>query len=99
MLHQELPHADLKPLDGWARWLVPALIAAAGLTAALVLFLLQLPAIGAAVFVAGLIAAAVVAFKQRSVPAIAGERLELGPDFSVVSAALGLTREPAALTS
>jgi two-component system cell cycle sensor histidine kinase/response regulator CckA len=99
MLHQELPHADLKPLDGWARWLVPALIAAAGLTAALVLLLLQLPVVAAIAVGVGLIGAASVAPRNRPAVAMSGEGLELGPDYSVVSAALGLTREPAALTS
>ena len=99
MLHQELPLADLKPLDGWARWLVPALIAAAGLTAALVLLLLQLTMAALLAAAVGAIAAIVVAGTHRPTAVIAGERLELGPDYSVVSAALGLTREPAALTS
>ena len=39
MLYQELPAIDAAPLDRWGRWLVPVLIAAAGLTASLLLLL------------------------------------------------------------
>jgi two-component system cell cycle sensor histidine kinase/response regulator CckA len=45
MQYQELPRIDSTALDGWSRWLTPALVAGAGLTVAL-LFLLfgQAPA-------------------------------------------------------
>jgi len=39
MLHQELPSIESTPLDGWGRWLAPALAAAAGLTAAVMLLI------------------------------------------------------------
>ena len=43
MLYQELPPIDSTPLDGWGRWLAPALIAGAALTAALLLLLVGQP--------------------------------------------------------
>ena len=30
MLHQKLPRIDSTPLDGWGRWLAPALILGVG---------------------------------------------------------------------
>ena len=40
MLHQKLPRIDSTRLDGWGRWLAPALALAAGLTVALLLALI-----------------------------------------------------------
>ena len=37
MLYQELPRIDSTPLDGWGRWLVPALAVAAGMSVAAIL--------------------------------------------------------------
>ena len=39
VLQQELPRIDSSPLEAWGRWLMPALIGAAGLTVALPLAL------------------------------------------------------------
>ena len=61
MLYQELPAIDAAPLDRWSRWLVPVLIAAAGLTAALLLFLAGQSVIAGMVALAGMVAAVVAA--------------------------------------
>ncbi len=97
MQYQELPRIDSTALDGWSRWLTPALVAGAGLTVALLLLLLgQAPAAGIALL-AGAAAAAIVYWRESPVPVI--EPLVLGPDYSVIGSALGLCSEPAALTT
>ena len=101
MLHQELPSADLTPLDGATRWLIPALVGGAALTGALLAWLLGYPLVAAGFVVAGLVGAvAVKVTDKRSDPAIpqAGA-LSLAPDYSVIGSTLGLSREPAALTN
>jgi len=97
MLHEELPSIDSTPLDGWERWLVPALAAAAGLTAALIFLLLGQAVAAGLAFVAGIGLA--VLLSRRSVPIRALEEpLVVGPDYSLVGAALGLSDDPVALT-
>ncbi len=101
MLHQELPSADLTPLDGATRWLVPALVGGAALTGALLAWLLGYPLVAGAFVVAGLVGAVAVKLAdKRSAPAIpqAGV-LNLAPDYSVIGSTLGLSRQPAALTN
>jgi two-component system, cell cycle sensor histidine kinase and response regulator CckA len=97
VLYQELPSIDASPLDGWGRWLVPALVLAAALTAALVLLLAgyRWPAMVAAG--AGAIGAA-IALRRPQIAAQVTEPLVGGPDYSLVGAALGLSRDPVALT-
>jgi two-component system cell cycle sensor histidine kinase/response regulator CckA len=98
MLHQDLPRIDSTRLDGWGRWLAPALIAGAGVTAAVLLLLVgQLPfaAIAAAV---GVAAAAAFHFLGGQEPTVDGP-VALGPDFSLVGSALGMCGDPAALTT
>ena len=98
MLYQELPRIDATPLDGWGRWLVPALVFGAALSAALVLLLIgQTVAAGAALF-AGAVGAVVQARRPASLDR-PGEPLVVGPDYALVGSALSLTAEPAALTS
>src|SRR6476659_3512082 len=97
MLHQELPRADLKPLDGLAFWLLPALLAAVGLSASLVLILLHFPLAAVIAVLAGLAVGGMAAARQRQASPIAGERIDLGPDFSVVAVSLKKKRETAEL--
>jgi two-component system cell cycle sensor histidine kinase/response regulator CckA len=98
MLYQELPAIDAAPLDRWGRWLVPVLIAAAGLTASLLLLLAGQLVIAGLVALAGMVAAVVAAARGlRAGPG--GESITVGPDFSIVGSAIGLCSEPAALTS
>src|SRR5437870_3657617 len=58
MLYQELPRIESTRLDGWAQWLAPAVIAAAALTAGLLLLLLGQPLRDGAGCVAGISTAA-----------------------------------------
>jgi two-component system cell cycle sensor histidine kinase/response regulator CckA len=98
MLYQELPTINSTRLDGWGRWLVPILAGAAGLTVAVLLLLMGRPLIALAPLVAGGIAAALAARTRGSTKAPA-EPLVSGPDYSLVGSALGLIRDPVALTS
>src|SRR3954451_2830723 len=98
MLYQELPRIESTRLDGWARWLAPGVVAAAALTCALLLFLLHQPLVAAAAVLGGMIAAAFV--YRRSLRALSPDvPLVVGPDYSLVGSALGLSREPTALTT
>jgi two-component system cell cycle sensor histidine kinase/response regulator CckA len=98
MLYQELPRIESTRLDGWERWLAPAVVAAAGLTIALLLLLVGQFLFAAAAVPGGLSAAAFVYLKSaRELPSNAP--LVVGPDYSLVGSALGLSREPAALTT
>ncbi len=98
MLHQELPRIDSTRLDGWGRWLAPALIAGAALTMALFLALLDRQPLAIVAIVVG---AAGAAWTYVKAPAGVAppEDLAVGPDFSLVGSTLGLSRDPTALTS
>src|SRR5207248_5390802 len=73
-------------------------IVAAALTIASLLLLVGQSFVAAAAVLGGLTAAAFV--YRRSPPALAPDvPLVVGPDYSVVGSALGLSREPAALTT
>src|SRR5438105_3345532 len=98
MLYQELPRIESTRLDGWARWLAPVVIVAAALTIASLLLLVGQSFVAAAAVLGGLTAAAFV--YRRSPPALAPNApLVVGPDYSLVGSALGLSREPTALTT
>ncbi|GAA3887262.1 PAS domain-containing sensor histidine kinase [Sphingomonas limnosediminicola] len=98
MLYQELPRIESSPLDGWSRWLVPAAIFVGALTAAALLVFVGQPLFAGAVVLGGLAAGGFVYL--RPPPDInLSEPLVVGPDFSLVGAALGLSREPTALTT
>ncbi|MEA3068215.1 MAG: two-component system, cell cycle sensor histidine kinase and response regulator CckA, partial [Sphingomonadales bacterium] len=97
MLYQELPRIDSTPLDGWGRWFVSALIAAAAVTAAVVLLLVGHPMLGGLAVSAGAVAAAFT-LRGSGVLAVPAEALAGGPDYSLVGSALGLSRDPVALT-
>jgi len=99
VLHQELPRIEASPLDGWGRWLTPALIAGAGLSLAIVLALAGQLLPGAIAAVAGLGVAGLAYLRegrsaQVSTPIVVG-----GPDYALVGSAVGLCHEPAALTT
>jgi two-component system cell cycle sensor histidine kinase/response regulator CckA len=98
MLYQELPRIDSTPLDGWGRWLAPALVAASGLTAAVVLFLVGSPLIAGLPLIAGAGGAAML-LRKPGVAEGTTERVAVGPDYSLVGSALGLSRDPVALTN
>src|SRR6185369_3117967 len=98
MLDQELPRIDSTPLDGWGRWLAPALIFGAALSAALVLLLFGQELIAGLAVLAGA-AGAAMAHPRAPRSAVQGEPLTVSPDYSLLGSALALTGEPAALTT
>src|SRR5690349_7764808 len=98
MLYQELPRIDSTPLDGWSRWLAPVLVGAAAVTVAFVLALAGYPRIGGLAALAGA-ASAVLLLRKPAASADPEEPLVGGPDYSLVGSALGLSRDPVALTS
>ena len=98
MLYQELPEIESTPLDGWGRWLAPALIVGAAVTAALVALLSARPLIAAALVVLGIIGAAVAYFRQREARSPI-QSVVLGPDYALLGSALGLINDPVALTT
>ena len=98
MLYQELPRIDSTPLDGWGRWLAPALILGAALSAAVVLLLFGQVLPGVLAVAAGLAGAAVIYVRAPKMTA-PSEPLAVGPDYSLLGSALGVANEPAALTT
>src|SRR5437763_2715330 len=97
MLHQELPPIESTPRDGWGRWLAPALAAAAGLTAAVMLLIFGQRLLAVLALVAGSVAA-VLLLRRAPAAAAADAPLTAGPDYALVGAALGLNEDPVALT-
>jgi len=98
MLYQELPEIESTALDGWGRWLTPALIAGAALTVALLLVGVGQPLIAAGMMLVGLVGAAVVYFRTPAARTPT-EPLVAGPDFALLGSALGLSTDPVALTT
>jgi two-component system, cell cycle sensor histidine kinase and response regulator CckA len=98
MLYQELPQIESTPLDGWGRWLAPLLVLAAAFTAALPLLLLGQPVIAGVVGLAG-VAGSAFAFFRKPVASATNEPLVIGPDYTLLGSALGLSSDPVALTS
>ena len=98
MLYQELPTIESTALDGWARWLAPALIAGAAASAALLFLILGQPIAAGAIALAGVLAA-LFAILRAPASSTAGEPLVVGPDFALLGSALGLSSDPVALTT
>lgn len=98
MLYQDLPAIESTRLDGWGRWLAPALILGAAATAALLLLLVGQPPVAGAMFVAGILLAAFVYLRSPVGPAPT-EPLVIGPDYALLGSALGLSGDPVALTT
>ena len=98
MLYQELPRIDSTPLDQWGRWLVPALIVATAITLAVPLLLAGWPLLaGMAVAVGG--AGGLAGLRRQHPAKPLSQPLSAGPDYSLVGSALGLSRDPVALTN
>ena len=97
MLHQELPSIESTPLEGWERWLMPALAIAAALTVAAILLMVGQKLLAATAVLGG-IGLALVLARSPAPPTDAEELLAAGPDYSLVGAALGLSGDPVALT-
>jgi two-component system cell cycle sensor histidine kinase/response regulator CckA len=98
MLYQELPQIESTRLDGWGRWLTPALIAGVAVTVALLLLLFGQPFI-AAFIIAGGVAVATFAFMRTRETKVPAEPLVVGPDYALLGSALGLSPDPVALTT
>jgi two-component system, cell cycle sensor histidine kinase and response regulator CckA len=98
LLYEQFDLAEAKPLSGGLRWLVPALVAAAAVSGALLFFLLGQELYGA-LFLAGFVAMLVATFviDRRGTKRIEVAPLIL-PDLALVGSALGLSADPAALT-
>ena len=97
MLYHELPRIESTPLDGWSRWLAPALVGAAAVSVALILLLTGSPRIAGVALIAGMGAAAFL-LRRPANDLAPSEPLVGGPDYSLVGSALSLSREPVALT-
>ena len=93
MLHRELPRIDSTPLDRGDRWLVPTLLAAAGLSLAVILLLLGLPLWLAALVVVACGAAAAL-LRPKSGAIQVNDSLMVGPDYALVGSTLSLSRIP-----
>ena len=99
MLYQQLDLVRDEPLDGGLRWLVPALVAAAAASGAVLFYLVDQPMF-AGLFLAGFVAMLVAAFV---IDRRGGKRIEVDPvilpDLQLVGASLALAAAPAALTA
>ncbi|MEO5971974.1 MAG: histidine kinase dimerization/phospho-acceptor domain-containing protein, partial [Sphingomicrobium sp.] len=97
MLHQDLPALDASPLHGEARWLIPAIGAAAGFSGAGLLWAVGFP-LAAGGFLAACAIAVALAVRAPA-PGAALDPFTAGPDFSIIGSALALAGEAAALTA
>ena len=98
MLYQALPPLESARLDRWERWLAPGLAVAAGLTLAVLLLLIGQPLLALVAALAGAGAGAFLYLRGPSAPTEL-EPLVITPDYALIGSALGLSRDPAALTS
>src|SRR4051812_13185250 len=100
MLYQELPRIEYSPLDRWGRWLVPAVIGAAAITAAVVMLLLAAqPWLAIAALALGVIGAT-VSLRRSGASTIGAIAPALGgTDYSLVGSALEVSADPVALTN
>jgi two-component system cell cycle sensor histidine kinase/response regulator CckA len=98
VIDSQLALLEAEP-PGGLRWLVPALVAAAAASGALLFYSVGEP-LFAGLFLAGVVAMLVAAFilEKRNGASEPAAPPVLVPDYSLASAALNLTRDPAALT-
>ncbi|HVL30191.1 MAG TPA: hypothetical protein VM326_05705, partial [Sphingomicrobium sp.] len=98
MIDRQLALLEADP-PGGLRWLVPALVAAAAASGALLFASVGEP-LFAGLFLAGVVAMLVAAFvlEKRSGQSDSVAPAVAVPDFALASAALNLTRDPAALS-
>ena len=99
MLYEKLDLANLDPQGGGLRWLVPALVAAAAASGALLFYVVGEP-LFAGLFLTGFVAMLVAAFivERRG-----EKRIEIGPvvlpDIPLIGSVLGLSPDPVAITA
>jgi two-component system cell cycle sensor histidine kinase/response regulator CckA len=99
LLYERLDLGSPEPLDSGMRWLVPALVAAAAASGALLFFLIGQP-LWAGLFFTGFVAMLVAAFV---IDRRGAKRVEVAPiilpDLGLAGAILTLVDDPAALTA
>ena len=99
MLYEELPAIEAGPLDGWGRWLMPALILAAAVTVAVLLAIAGASVLAwATVMVVG-VAVSAFAYARDGAAKAPSATLVVGPDYSLIGSTLGLSTDPVALTT
>ncbi|MEO6432600.1 MAG: response regulator [Sphingomicrobium sp.] len=98
MLHQDLSLLDAEPIGPIDRWLLPALIAGAGLSTALVLVVAGLETAALVAAGTGIVGAIAAGVQRTGRGVLVPATLAGGADFSLIGAAIGLHREPVALT-
>src|SRR5690348_5236637 len=99
MLYQALPPIESDRLDRWERWLAPGLAVGAAATVAVLLLLTGRPALALIAILAGFAGAAFIRFRGSAPARAPSEPLVVGPDYALLGSALGLIRDPAALTT
>ena len=99
MLYKQLDLADTQPLDGGLRWLLPALVAAAAASGAVLFYLLDQP-IFAGLFLAGFVAMLVAGFviDRRGAAPVDLAPIVL-PDLQLIGSSIALASDAVALTS
>ncbi|MEO7634134.1 MAG: response regulator [Sphingomicrobium sp.] len=99
MLYQRLPSIDHHPLDRWSRWLAPLIALAAGVSAALMLWLIDQREAAAVAVAVGIVGTAFIILPRAlEVVPKALPRSAPAPDYGLVGSTLGLSDEPCALT-
>ena len=98
MLYEQFDFADTEPLDGGLRWLVPALVAAAAVSGALLFYLVG-QSLFAGIFLAGFVAMLVASFViDRRTPKAVEVAPLLLPDMELMGSAIALSADAVALT-
>src|SRR5262245_5411726 len=98
MLYEQFDLAEAEPLSGGLRWLVPALVAAAAASGALLFFLIGQQLYGA-LFLAGFVAMLVAAFviDRRGSRRVEAAPVIL-PDLALVGSAIAMSQDAVAMT-
>src|SRR5512133_1980088 len=99
MLYQALPPIESARLDRWERWLAPGLAVGAGITLAVLLLLVAQPVLALVAGLCGMGGGAFLLLRGPSPSRTEGEAVVVAPDYALVGSALGMSRDPAALTS
>ncbi|HVM22951.1 MAG TPA: response regulator [Sphingomicrobium sp.] len=99
MLYEDLAAIEATPLGGRARWLVPALLLAGGLSIALLLVVAGQAAAAMVAALAGAGAAAVAGLRRGPSAPTAAQPATLGLDYALVGSAMSLCRDPVAVTT
>ena len=99
MLYEELPAIEAGPLDGWGRWLMPALILAAAVTVAVLLAIAGASVLAWATAMVVGVAVSAFAYARDGAAMAPSATLVVGPDYSLIGSTLGLSTDPVALTT